>query len=382
MSVYDLPESSGSHAHPARAGRPHGAADVPIAPSPGWLADGQGAGAVSWGAILAGALGAAALSLILLVLGVGLGLSAVSPWSGRGAQAGTLGVAAIAWIAFTQIAASGLGGYLAGRLRRRWVTTTAGDEVYFRDTAHGFLAWALATLVTAATLTSAIGGVLGSTAQAGATVAAAGASGAAAGAVPAAAQTAGADGGLTDADRDYAVDRLFREASGAPATPADAGPANAAAGAASAPAGGASDAAVAPASPATTTATSTATGGAGSAPVDPAAQAALNSEARNILLRALSTGTLANDDAQHLGRRVADATGMGQAEAERRVRETFTQLQARAKELETRARATADEARKASVHASLWTFIALLAGAFVASLMATFGGRQRDRIDL
>lgn len=306
MSVYDLPESN----------------RVP----------GQGASAMSWGAILAGALGAAALSLILLVLGVGLGLSAVSPWSGRGAQAGTLGVAAIAWIAFTQIAASGLGGYLAGRLRRRWVTTTAGDEVYFRDTAHGFLAWALATLVTAATLTSAIGGVLGSTAQAGATVAAAGAGGAAAGAVPAAAQMAGADGGLTDADRDYAVGRLFREASGAPD--------------------------------------------------DPAAQTALNSEARNILLRALSTGTLANDDAQHLGRRVAGATGMSQAEAERRVRETFTQLQARAKELETRARATADEARKASVHASLWTFIALLAGAFVASLMATFGGRQRDRIDL
>lgn len=358
MSVYDLPESN----------------RVPGVP-------GQGASAVSWGAILAGALGAAALSLILLVLGVGLGLSVVSPWSGRGAQAGTLGVAAIAWIAFTQIAASGLGGYLAGRLRRRWVTTTAGDEVYFRDTAHGFLAWALATLVTAATLTSAIGGVLGSTAQAGATVAAAGAGGAAAGAVPAAAQMAGADGGLTDADRDYAVNRLFRESSGAPATSATSADANAAAGAASAPAGGASDAAAAPATSTSTTG-GTNTRSASSPPDDPAAQAALNSEARNILLRALSTGTLANDDAQHLARRVAEATGMSQAEAERRVRETFTQLQARAKELETRARATADEARKASVHASLWTFIALLAGAFVASLMATFGGRQRDRIDL
>ena len=76
--------------------------------------------AVSWSAVLAGAAAAAALSLILLLLGVGLGLAAVSPWGGDGASAGTLGAAGIAWLAFTQLAASGLGGYLAGRLRVRW----------------------------------------------------------------------------------------------------------------------------------------------------------------------------------------------------------------------------------------------------------------------
>ena len=92
--------------------------------------------AVSWAAIFAGAAGAAALSLILLILGTGLGLSSVSPWADRGASASTFGVSTIVWITFTQLAASGMGGYLAGRLRTRWASTHT-DEVYFRDTAHG-----------------------------------------------------------------------------------------------------------------------------------------------------------------------------------------------------------------------------------------------------
>ena len=98
--------------------------------------------AVSWGAIMAGAA-AAALSLILLILGTGLGLSSVSPWSHDGISATTFGVSTIVWLALTQLLASGMGGYLAGRLRTKWVETHT-DEVYFRDTAHGFLAWAIA----------------------------------------------------------------------------------------------------------------------------------------------------------------------------------------------------------------------------------------------
>ena len=69
---------------------------------------------VSWAAIFAGATGAAALSLILIVLGFGLGFSAVSPWSGDGATAKQLGISSIVWLALTQIIASGLGGYIAG----------------------------------------------------------------------------------------------------------------------------------------------------------------------------------------------------------------------------------------------------------------------------
>ncbi|MFS2044740.1 hypothetical protein ACEN9Z_11965, partial [Stenotrophomonas geniculata] len=91
--------------------------------------------AVSWGAIFAGAAAAAALSLILLILGVGLGLSSVSPWSFEGVSKETFGWSSIAWLTFTALAASGLGGYLAGRLRTKW-TQIHGDETYFRDTAH------------------------------------------------------------------------------------------------------------------------------------------------------------------------------------------------------------------------------------------------------
>ena len=116
--------------------------------------DDAGSSGVSWSAILAGAAAAAALSLILLVLGTGLGLSSMSPWSNQGASASAVGVSTILWLTFTQLAASGMGGYLAGRLRTKWASVHT-DEVYFRDTAHGFLAWAVATIVTAAALSSA-----------------------------------------------------------------------------------------------------------------------------------------------------------------------------------------------------------------------------------
>src|ERR1035437_4281410 len=124
------------------------------------------ASAVSWGAIVAGAAAAAALSLILLMLGIGLGLSSVSPWAHYGVSAATFGVSAILWVTLTQLLASGLGGYLAGRLRTRWVGAHV-DEVYFRDTAHGFLAWAVAALASAALLTSVIGSIVSGGVQAG-----------------------------------------------------------------------------------------------------------------------------------------------------------------------------------------------------------------------
>lgn len=111
--------------------------------------------AVSWSAVAAGAIGAAALSLILLMLGTGFGLSALTPWARESVSTSTLNFSTILWISITQLLASGLGGYLAGRLRTRWADLH-GDEVYFRDTVHGFLAWAVATLATAALLVPAI----------------------------------------------------------------------------------------------------------------------------------------------------------------------------------------------------------------------------------
>ena len=120
---------------------------------------------VSWAAVVAGAFVAAAQSLILLALGAGLGLSSVSPWSNVGASASTISTAAIVWLILMQVVSSSMGGYLAGRLRTKW-TNIHTDEAYFRDTAHGFLAWAVALVVTAAFLTSAAAYMVGGAASA------------------------------------------------------------------------------------------------------------------------------------------------------------------------------------------------------------------------
>src|SRR6202165_4096055 len=121
---------------------------------------------VSWAAVIGGAAVAAATSLILLALGTGVGLSSVSPWSNAGASAAAVGKTAIVWLIFSQIIASAMGGYLAGRLRTKWVNIHT-DEVYFRDTAHGFLVWAVGLVITAAFLASAATSLVGGAAQVG-----------------------------------------------------------------------------------------------------------------------------------------------------------------------------------------------------------------------
>lgn len=115
---------------------------------------------VSWAAVVAGAFVAAALSLILVALGTGIGLSSISPWSDTGVSASAFGIGAIVWAIVTQVIAASIGGYLAGRLRTKWVNTHT-DEVYFRDTAHGFLVWAVGLVITAAFLASAATSLFG-----------------------------------------------------------------------------------------------------------------------------------------------------------------------------------------------------------------------------
>ncbi len=95
-----------------------------------------------------GSLAAGAVSLILMALGTGVGLSSLSPRPSAGLEASKVGYGAIVWIIFVQISASALGGYLAGRLRTRWVALHT-HEVYFRDTAHGFLVWAVSLVISA-----------------------------------------------------------------------------------------------------------------------------------------------------------------------------------------------------------------------------------------
>lgn len=285
---------------------------------------------VSWGAVLAGAAAAAALSFILLILGVGLGLSSVSPWS---FNATAIGVSTIVWLAFMQLAASGIGGYMAGRLRVKW-SAIHTDEVHFRDTAHGLLAWAVATLITVAVLAGGTRAVLSGAIDAGSGVAAAVAP-AAAVAGNAAGAKAG-EGGSAD-PLDYFSDMLLRAA----------------------PASAAATGMPAMANPGVTVADQ-------------------RMEIGKIFATSLSKGSLAADDRAYLGQVVASRTGLTQAEAEARVDAVYGRAVKAAADTKAAAQQAAETARKAGAHTALWMFVALLLGAFVASLAATFGGRQRD----
>ena len=313
--------------------------------------DDASASGVSWGAILAGAFAAAALSFILIILGFGLGFSAISPWTGSGADAQTIGVSTILWVALTQIAASAVGGYMSGRLRVKWASVHS-DEVYFRDTAHGFLAWAVASLATAVLLTGAIGIVISGGAKvAGTAVATAGATGVRAG--------IGGPIGMNDSSgaSGYFIDTLFRPAppnSGAAAAPADA----------------------------STAVTATAAGNNMVNPGNVAPDPAQRAEVIRIFANALRNGGLSNPDKTYVAQILAKRNGMSQADAEKRVNDTYTTYSKAIADAEHNAKAAAEKARKAAAYASLWMFVALLCGAFVASLCATFGGRMRDRVIL
>ncbi|MFV3333009.1 hypothetical protein ACNFIA_18870 [Pseudomonas sp. NY15437] len=270
---------------------------------------------VAWPAIFAGAAAAAALSLILIVLGFGLGFSAVSPWPGDGGTFKQMSISTFIWLAITQILASGLGGYLAGRLRVKWASLH-GDEVYFRDTAHGFLAWAIATLVTATLVVGSVSSLVGGGLQAGATLAA-GAAASASGAASGSTKTASDN---TD-DAAYFIDTLFRD----------------------------------------------------NRPVAVSDDAA-HAVATRIFLRGLAQGQLSADDRTYLAQVIAQRTQISQAEAEQRIDAVFAQAQ----QAKQQALQAADTARKVAAGSALWMFAALLCGAFFASFMAIVGGRRRD----
>jgi hypothetical protein len=283
------------------------------------LSDEAAGSAVSWAAILAGAFAATAFTIALVALGAGIGLVSISPWSHDNLSVTTFGMLAAAWFLAVQLFSSGLGGYLAGRLRTRWVGV-ATDEVYFRDTAHGLMVWAVGAVVSALLLTSAVSSVASGVARAGA--AAVQAVGAAA-AGPASQVAGQAVSGDPTA---YFTDMLFRAD-----RPAASG--------------------------------------------DTAASAA---EIGRIFARALASGDLPAADKTYAAQVVASRTGLSQADAEKRVTDVFDQARSAAAQAADKAKAAADAARKTGVYVSLWAFASLLVGAFAASYMATVGGRSRD----
>jgi hypothetical protein len=126
---------------------------------------------ISWAAVLAGAVASLALTLVLISFGAGMGFSVVSPWGNSGVSASTFKIGTGLYFIVMAMISSAIGGYLAGRLRTKWVGVQT-TEVYFRDTAHGFLAWAAASVLGAVLLASPASSLIGGTLS-GATQAAA-----------------------------------------------------------------------------------------------------------------------------------------------------------------------------------------------------------------
>jgi hypothetical protein len=225
---------------------------------------------VSWKAVLAGAIASLALTLLLLAFGVGVGFSVVSPWANQGISSTTFSIAVGVYLIVVAMLPSTIGGYITGRLRAQWNSVHA-HERYFRDTAHGFLVWALATVVSAVVLGGATTSLLG---------------GAGAAALPVA--TAGARAAPTD----IYVDQLLRRAPAEPAAGSP-GPAN-------------SNAA---------------------APNSSGANARGNREeiSRILTPALLKNGAISQPDKTYLAQVVSARTGLSQADAEKRVDQTINQ---------------------------------------------------------
>ncbi|MGV4796188.1 hypothetical protein [Rhizobium sp. F40D2] len=272
--------------------------------------------AMTWGPIFGGAAAAIGVTLILLLLGSGLGLTMVSPWSGQSSSFGTLGVTAAIWLVLVQWLSSALGGYITGRLRTKWAAVHT-DEVFFRDTAHGFLSWALATVFVAGFLASSLTSLAGAGAQAAGSVV---------GSTATAAGTAAASSAASPVDlsTSYFTDALLRpDQARAAATSND---------------------------------------------------AAATSEVSRILLNGAAQGQIPDDDKAYLATIVSSRTGLSEADARTRVDTVLKRID----DAKVAAQKAADEARKAASTTALLGSLSLLIGAFIASAAAAFGGSQRD----
>jgi hypothetical protein len=239
-----------------------------------------------------------------------------SPWPNAGATATTFTIAAGIWLIVMQWLSSGLGGFITGRLRTKWVRVHT-HEVFFRDTAHGLLTWALATVIGAMLLASAGSAAIGTGTRAAATVAAGAAQGASQGGMQSA-------GGVMSAgqQRAYDVDSLFR----------------------------------------------------GEKPELASSDNDVRAQTTRILASGLTDGDVPAADRTYLASIVAQRTGVSDADAQKRVDDVI----AREKAAETKVRQAADTARKSTSAFTLFTALSMLIGAFIASAAAAYGGSLRD----
>ncbi|WID98541.1 hypothetical protein QO058_10040 [Bosea vestrisii] len=230
------------------------------------------------------------------------------------------------WLALVHLIAAGAGGYLAGRLRTKRVGVHT-NEVAFRDTAHGFMTWAVSAIVSAVLLASAASAIIGGTARLGANAASSVGS-----AVSGAASQAAGRVDLSNLDPSaYVTDTLFRADRPAPAS-TDTAPARA--------------------------------------------------EVGRIVAMSIRNGDIAPADKTYVATVIAAQTGISQPDAEKRINDAIAKTKETAAKAEQTAREAADTARKGAASFALASFIAMLIGALASSYGATVGGRARDRADV
>ncbi len=159
---------------------------------------------VDWPAVIAGIVLASAISLVLLAFGSAIGLSFADFRASPDVNPIWIAIAAASWLLWVEVSSFMAGGYLTGRMRRRFHDATE-HESDIRDGAHGLLVWAGALVVGAII---AVGGL-------GAAVSAAGN---AIGTLTTAASNVADDAPESVDPNAYFVDTLFRSPPGA--TPA------------------------------------------------------------------------------------------------------------------------------------------------------------------
>lgn len=346
-----------------------------IATSAGLIAEGDAVARparfayLEWGPVIAGALGAAAISLVFFTFGSAIGLSAVSPYPYSGLSAQTFFIVAALFAALVQVGSFAAGGYLAGRMRTPWANGIE-NERHFRDGTYGFVVWALGLLIGAAIALSGAGSVLKTAVQTTATIGA----GAAAAAGPTLARQVGM------APSDMAIDLLLRPVPAAPRM-ATVTPATTPVPATPAPA----TATPAPGTPAPA-AVEGATADQGSSRMDmqgsPRMEMMMHRDSREdlrepltrVFTGSLRDGTLAAPDRTYLATVVSRQTGMTQLESEKRVDQAYEE----GKKAEAQVRAAADKARKTAAIAAFLAAATLLIACAAACAGAAMGGRHRD----
>ena len=326
---------------------------------------------LEWGPVIAGALGAAAISLVLFTFGSALGLSVVSPYPYAGLSLTTFLVLTALFAALVQVGSFAAGGYLAGRMRTPWLNGVESER-HFRDGSHGFAVWAVGILIGACIAVSGAGSALKTAVQTTATLSAGAVAGAGAAAGPAIADR------VSMQPSDIAIDLLLRPTPGQMARATPMAPAvPAAAAVPPAPATGAQPETAATTDPKPAAPVATGTQMMGEAmrietrrtPRDE-----LQAPLVRVFTTSIASGTMAPADRTYLAEVVARQTGLPQAEAEKRVDEAY----AAAKDAEAKARAAADKARKLTAIAAFLAGATLLIACAAACAGAGLGGRHRD----